>query len=223
MSEYKVLISDCITRNEEGIHINSKEFALYYHLKILYDKQKKSKHVQFNHHKFMCWYGIKTNSTLKTMLKNLYSNNLIHNLIEELPRQSNLTIEINEEYVEKKPFTMISVNLYYQMEKIGHEGLRLLYYYESRINRRKDQHQYCFSGIRSISKETKINKNKVKEINDKLSKLKMLKVVKHELTYTDTYDEFDQNIKSKFNNHYTPNLIYISKLHTKKTNDECTD
>lgn len=209
-SKYKVIIPDCIIRNENGININSKDFSLYYYLKILHDKQK-SVNVKLNHNKFMAKFGIKTNSTFKGMLKNLYESKLINNIVSDLPRNGIIEIQMNSDYVMMKPFTMIHINLYYLTDKISHEGMRLMYYYESRINRNKDDHQFCFAGIRTITQETKINKNKIKEVNDLLKKMKLLKIEKHKLESTGEYDEFDQEYKNKFNNHYNPLLKNVEE------------
>jgi len=202
-----VLISDCIIRNEDDMDINSKEFLLYYYLKILHDKQK-STSVELNHSQYMCKFGIKSNPTFKKMISNLYKNNLINTNIDSLPKSSLISVDLNEEYIKKEPFTMIHVNLYYLIKQIGHEGLRLMYYHESRINRNKDN-QYSYAGIRKIEKETKINRNKIIEYHDILKKIKLLKVEDNDLNWTGTYDEFDQEIKTKYTNKYYPQLTNI--------------
>lgn len=207
MSKYRVLISDCIIRNEDDMDINSKEFLLYYYLKILHDKQK-STSVELNHSQYMCKFGIKSNPTFKKMISNLYKNNLINTNIDSLPKSSLISVDLNEEYIKKEPFTMIHVNLYYLIKQIGHEGLRLMYYHESRINRNKDN-QYSYAGIRKIEKETKINRNKIIEYHDILKKIKLLKVEDNDLNWTGTYDEFDQEIKTKYTNKYYPQLTNI--------------
>lgn len=210
MSKYRVLIPDCIVRNEEGIQINSKEFLLYYYLKILHDKQK-SITVQLNHNQFMCKFGIKSNPTFKKLLTNLHKNKLILSNINVLPKTDLLQIELNEEYLQKKPFTLIHINLYNMISKIGHEGLRLMYYHESRINRNTEGNKYSYAGIRTIEKETKINHNKIIEYHTKLQKLKLLKIEGNELSYTGTYDEFTQEIKTRYTNKYYPQLSSIEE------------
>lgn len=207
MSKYRVLISDCIIRNEDGIDINSKEFLLYYYLKILHDKQKSS-NVELNHSQYMCKFGIKSNPTFKKMISNLYKNKLINTNVESLPKSNLISIDLNDEFIKKEPFTMIHVNLYYLINQIGHDGLRLMYYHESRINRNKDN-QYSYAGIRKIEKETKINRNKIIEYHNMLKKIKLLKVENNDLNWTGTYDEFDQEIKTKYTNKYYPQLSNI--------------
>lgn len=157
----------------------------------------------------MSKFEIKANNTFKSMLNKLYVNKLILNDVKDLPRHGVIEIEMNEEYIKLEPFTRMHINLYYLVDKIGHEGLRLIYYYESRINRNKDNHQFCFAGIRTIANETKINKNKVKQFNDLLKKMKLLKIEYHELEKDDTFDEFNQEQNNKFNNHYQPRLDEI--------------
>ena len=206
---YRVLIPDCIIRNEDGINVSPKEFLLYYYLKILYDRQKNVK-IKLNHNKFMGKFMIKSNVTFKKMVNGLYNSGLIMNRIETLPKHEMIEIELNEEVMQKKPFTMIHVNLYYLVDKIECEGLRLMYYYESRVNRNKQLcSQFCFAGVRLIIKETKVNKNKLKKINENLVKLKLLKMEKHELKHDGEYNEFDQEINVKYNNHYFPQTHVI--------------
>jgi hypothetical protein len=210
VSNYRVLISDCIIRNEDGIQINSKEFQLYYYLKILHDKQK-SNVVSLNHNQYMSKFGIKSNSTFKKLISQLYKNNLINNIVEELPKQSLIHIEMNKDYIQKQPFTLIHINLYYLINKVSYQGLRLMYYHESRINRNIEGNKCSYAGIRTIVRETKINHNQVIEYHDKLSKLKLLKVDVNDLSYTGTYDEFTQEIKTKYTNKYYPQLSKIEK------------
>lgn len=216
MSKYRVLIPDCIIRNEEGIVINSKEFMLYYYLKILHDKQKSLK-VKLNHNQYMCKFGIKANSTFKNILNGLHKNKLIHTEIDKLPKSGLIEIEMNEEYIEKKPFTLIHINLYYLIGKIGHEGLRLMYYYESRVNRNKENNQqFCYAGVRTIAKETKINRNKVIDVNEELCKLNILNIDKHDLDTDGTMNEFEQVEYTKYNNHYYPLIDKIVKYQFSK-------
>ena len=220
MSKYKVHIPDCIIRNEDQVNINSKEFMLYYYLKILHDKQKSVK-VKFNHNQYMSKFGIKSNPTLKKMILNLYKSKLILTDVNELPRTDNLEIELNEEYISKEPFTRLHINLYYLLGKINHEGLRLMYYHESRINRNKSKtdssdektydNWFSFAGIRLIEKETKINRNKITEYNEKLKKLKLIKIENSDLSYTGEYDEFNQEIKTKYTNKYYPLIDKLEK------------
>lgn len=215
MSNYLVHIPDCIIRNENGININSKEFMLYYYLKVLHDKQKTNK-VKLNHNQYMCKFGIKSNPTFKKMITNLYKSGLINSDIGELPRTDQIEIIMNEQYIGLEPFTRIHINLYYLIKKVGHEGLRLMYYHESRINRTKCKdgidgdktydNWFSYAGVRLIEKETKINRNKVTETNEKLKKLKLLKVESSDLSYTEEYDEFNQEIKTKYTNKYYPLL-----------------
>lgn len=218
MSKYQVHIPDCVIRNENGININSKEFQLYYYLKILYDRQKSLK-VKFNHNQYMGKFGIKSNPTLKKMIGNLHKSGLIKNSIVELPRTEQIVIIMNEEFIGLEPFTRIHVNLYYLINKIGHEGLRLMYYHESRINRTKCKdgldgektydNWFSYAGIRLIEKETKINRNKISNCNKLLAKLKILKIEGSDLNYSSEYDEFDQEIKTKYTNKYYPLLKNI--------------
>lgn len=220
MSKYKVHIPDCIIRNEDQININSKEFMLYYYLKILHDKQKSMK-IKFNHNQYMAKFGIKSNPTIKKMFLNLYKSKLINNEIIELPRTDSLEIELNEEFISKEPFTRLHINLYYLLGKINHEGLRLMYYHESRINRNKSKtdsggektynNWFSFAGIRLIEKETKINRNKITEYNEKLKKLKLIKIENNDLSYIGEYDEFSQEIKTKYTNKYYPMIDKLEK------------
>lgn len=218
MSNYKVHIPDCIIRNENGININSKEFLLYYYLKILHDKQKSIK-VKLNHNQYMFKFGIKSNPTFKKMINNLYKNELIKNEIEELPRSEQIEIIMNDDYIGLEPFTRIHINLYYLISKIGHEGLRLMYYHESRINRNKCKegldgeltydNWFSYAGIRLIEKETRINRNKITKYNEILEKLGLLKIESSDLQYTGVFNEFDQEIKAKYTNKYYPLLKNI--------------
>jgi hypothetical protein len=165
----------------------------------------------------MSKFGIKSNPTFKKLLNGLCANGLIKTNVGALPKSNLIDIELNEAYIQKQPFTLIHINLYYLIGKVCHEGLRLMYYHESRINRNKKGNQYSYAGIRKIEKETKINHNKIIEFHEKLSKLKLLKVEGNDLSYTNEYDEFNQEIKTKYTNKYYPQINKIEEYDFKKT------
>jgi hypothetical protein len=91
-----------------------------------------------------------------------------------------------------------------------------MYYHESRINRNKEGIKCSYAGIRTIERETKINHNKIIECHDNLKKLKLLKIEGNDLSYTSTYDEFDQEIKTKYTNKYYPQINKIEEYENGK-------
>lgn len=210
-----LFVPDCIVRNENNININPKEFATYCFLKLQHYYSKDKNVVEFAHRKMMYNLSIDDTRTFKKILNNLYKNKLILNGIDKFPKHDTLKIHINNEYINMKPFTKMHINLLYALPYIDCYGLRLIYYYESRINRPNGQ-EFSFASIRTIAKETKMDKNMVIIYNEKLVKLRLLKIVKHELEHTGMYDSLDMAHITKFNNHYYPRLDRIENIDLKK-------
>ena len=147
---------------------------------------------------------ISDNRTLKAKLNNLYKHNLIENKIESLPRKKEIIIVFNDElYNSFKQFTFISADLFdlYKEEKINCDGFRLIMYYKSHINR-KTGNNYCFVGYATLATRLKISNSTIQEANNKLLKEKLLKIEINKLEPTYEYNEQDEIIFTKYNNHY---------------------
>lgn len=87
---------------------------------------------------------------------------------KRLPQKRNIEIRFNPSPFKTKSFTQLpKCSLINKIRQIGLIGYRLIYYYESYINR-KDviSKQFCFVGQNTISSELNINKETIKKYND---------------------------------------------------------
>jgi hypothetical protein len=145
--------------------------------------------------------------TFRKRLKNLYAAGLIENEINKLPTKGSLQIVFNEKiYNETESFTLISAELfnYYELDQIDEYAFRQIIYYKSHINMKdkKSDRTFCFVGYDTLTKRLKIAKRKVQDANEQLIKNKLINVKKHKLETEYTYNEDDELIFERFNNHY---------------------
>ena len=169
---------------------------------------------QIDHSLFMCHSKVKKNETFKKYLSNLYNNGIILNEIEKLPRKEGLEIHINPnlinpEYFTQMDYTTISRKV---IDKVGHTGIRLLYYYESFINR-KENKQFTFVSVETIQKETGLSNKTITEYNKKLKAAYFIKVETNPLEHEYfTTKKGERLLFTKYNNHYYVKQENINKF-----------
>jgi hypothetical protein len=188
-------------RNEE-IFLSNEEFLLYTRLCFLFFKNYRNEEIKIDHKKLMGKLLIGDSRTLKTRLNQLHKHGLIHNKIDKLPRKGEMVILFNEKVIkESEHFTMMNAKIFDYIGNISSHAFRLLFYYKSHINL-KDKVDYCFVGIETLKHRLKMGGHTIKLANDELVNNKLIKIEKHKLTNTDTYNEDDELIFDRYNNHY---------------------
>lgn len=193
-----------IVRNED-ILLTNDEFQLYARLCYLYFKNYKNEEIKVDHKKLMGKLLIGDSRTLKTRLNGLFKHNLIHNKIDNLPRKGEVVILFNEKRLkESKHFTMMNVDIFKYIGEINSHAFRLVFYYKSHINK-KENKSYCFVGVETLKNRLKMGGHTIKLANDELVKSKLIKVERHKLTNTGDYNEDDELIFDRYNNHYIVN------------------
>jgi hypothetical protein len=195
-----VQVPTYIVRNEE-IHISNDAFLLYVRLCYLYFRNYQQEEMKVDHKKLMCNLGIYDTRTFKKRLTELSKVGLIHNEIISLPRKGEITILFNGEVLKNGHFTMMDCKLFDYLEHINEHAFRLLFYYKSHINKKENKH-YCFVGIEILKVKLKMGSDTINKANELLVKCKLLKIHKHKIETTYTYDEKDELIFDKYNNHY---------------------
>jgi hypothetical protein len=195
-----VQVPTYIVRNEE-IHISNDAFLLYVRLCYLYFRNYQQEEMKVDHKKLMCNLGIYDTRTFKKRLTELSKVGLIHNEIISLPRKGEITILFNGEVLKNGHFTMMDCKLFDYLEQINEHAFRLLFYYKSHINKKENKH-YCFVGIETLKVKLKMGSDTINKANELLVKCKLLKIHKHKIETTYTYDEKDELIFDKYNNHY---------------------
>jgi hypothetical protein len=96
------------------------------------------------------------------------------------------------------------------LDEISEHAFRLLFYYKSHINLKDNKKlNYCFVGIETLKLKLKMGSDTIHQANDSLKKNKLIQIVRHKLETTYEYDENDELIFDRYNNHYivNPNLF----------------
>jgi hypothetical protein len=123
------------------------------------------------------------------------------------------TVSLNETLIKSKTkFTHIYISLLDKLPIIQANGIRLLCYYESNINRsdrNKPGSHFCFTSIDTISQETGLSRKTIIKYNLILERAKLLDIDKHKLGTDYRYDDKDGIIFNKYNNHYFVRLENI--------------
>lgn len=221
---FQIQIADKIIRSTQ---IDCVAFVLYAKLIQLYRlKGGVSDTIEIDHAALKYFLIIKSNQKLKTAINTLYDAKLIRTKIDTLPKNQPLQIEINSFFDLKKagktkedrfsytqmPYILLDRRM---IETLGHAGIRLLYYFESYINRTKT-FSFCFTSLETIQKEIDLSENTILKYIDILKKNKLITVKKHKLEFTYSYDAYTNKAYfTKYNNHYMVNIENIHKLYEK--------
>lgn len=187
-----------------GFNIDEKSFAVYTFL--LYKKFKSYEDVIYiDHNALKSIMKLKDNRTLKKCFNALYEQGLIKKPVEKFPINKHLEIELLHPFHEKR-FTQLPVNLLRRINEVEYTGFRLMFYYESYINRKDIMKDFCYPSYIAICEDLKIQNDKLSKYNNKLKKLKLITITKHEVQFDDPLDE---DKFTKYNNHYRVNLFNI--------------
>lgn len=201
-----IKVPTSVVRNE-NYFLSNQEFFMYARLCFLYFRNYKKKEIEIDHKRFMRFLKISDTRTFKNRLKKLYEVGLIENEINKLPTKGSLKIILNDDiYNKDKHFTMLSSELfsYFIKEQIDEYAFRQIFYYKSHINMNDEERDrsFCFVSYDTLVKRLKISKSKVIKANRQLEKANLIKIEAHELETNYEYDEYDELIFNKFNNHY---------------------
>ena len=218
MPNFKIQVPTNIVRSSL---FTSVDFVLIAKLIQFYyiQKEDKSLTLSLDHDMLMYYLNISDKRTLKKSLKTLYEHGIIENEIVTLPKQKPITITLNDNLINNK--TVFTQHEYILLNKemiqlIGYHGIRLLYYYESYINRKTNK-QFCFVSMETIQKDLNMSRPTIIKVNEQLCKLKFIKKEQHIVEnnwYTNGEKETYQF--NKYNNHYYVQREKINKYMNKK-------
>lgn len=202
-----VQVPTSVIRNEDHIFIDNGCFLLYVRLCFLYFRNYKNEEIKIDHKKLMRILHVNDTRTLKKRLDGLYKANLIQNKISSLPRKGEIAIVFNSKILnESKHFTMMNAKIFDYMNDINEHSFRLLFYYKSHINLNDDKKlNYCFVGIETLKVKLKMGSDTIHQANNQLKENKLIKITRHKLETTYEYDENDELIFDRYNNHYIVN------------------
>jgi len=196
-----------VVRNDNGIFLSNADFLLYARLCFLYFRNYQKEEILIDHRKLMNFLKINDTRTLKKQLNNLRANKLIKSEHDKLPTKGNLKVIFNSEiYGTDDYFTMLSAEIftYYNNEQINEYAFRQIFYYKSHINitdKERDR-SFCFVGFELLVSRLKVSKTKIVEANQQLKKAKLIEIKKHKLEHDYIYNEEDELVFDRYNNHY---------------------
>jgi hypothetical protein len=186
-------VPDYIIRNTE-FKMDANTFGVYAYLKFHHFlSSDKDAAMNIDHIKLKSKLCISDNRTIKKCLINLHKLGIILEYIDKLPSNGSLKITLNQDTHIDKQFTQLPATIINRIDNIGLIGLRLIYYYESFINRKdRIDKQLAYPSIELSAKDLKLNKNTILTYNDILKKNKLIKIEKHKLEYHEDSAFFDK-------------------------------
>ena len=195
-----------VVRNEED-YLSNAEFVLYARLCFLYFRNFQDKEITLDHKELMRFCKVNDTRTLKSRLKKFYKLGLIEEEVSKLPTKGYLTIIFSEKvFGEDEHFTMLNADIfnYWKNDQIDEYAFRQVWYYKSHINLHDTERDrsFCFVAMETLADRLRISKGKVHDANNQLKKLKLIQVVKHKLETNYEYNEADELVFTKYNNHY---------------------
>ncbi|KAF6626971.1 hypothetical protein H6F38_23230 [Paenibacillus sp. EKM208P] len=190
-------------------NITPNDFAIVLYLKMVVFDHGNTFEFDEDVNRIKYLTNIKDNKTLKKSLKNLYDNNyLLEKTPENFVQGKPVRFSLNRDKFETDTnFTMLPMTVLTMVSegRITRECARLIYYYESRVNR-NNKRMFCFASEISISEETGIKAVKtIRKHNSILKREKLIDIKKGKLGWDYQYDEDGNPIFGKYNNHYYVN------------------
>lgn len=215
---FKVQIQTKIVKNNK---LSALEFVLLAKLIQVYYLIGQKNIFEIEHKKLMYLLGISDNNTFKKAYNNLVKYGYLIGEVKTLPRRNGLTIQINTDIIPKKndkvAFTQVTKDVLDKsiISTVGYVGIRLIYYYQSYINKKMMDRGFCFASEETIANHLGITKKTVIEYNKKLEKCKFVKIDRHKLQNEEVYERKSDKeiiVFNKYNNHYFVMEKNISKF-----------
>jgi hypothetical protein len=198
----KIQIPDEVIRNTI-FTIDSNTFAMYVYLKYLYFRNYNKSEIELDLTELKETLHITDNRTIKKCFMKLHNNNIIVEKINKIPPRQMLTISFIPDLFITETFTQLPATILNKIDIIGTTGLRLLFYYESFVNRKERlERQFAFPSLLTIGKALHINKDTVIEFNKILHENDFISKIKYELKWDGEYNEQNKPKFTKYNNHY---------------------
>lgn len=228
--EFKIQVPQSIVRSSD---ISDKDFVLLTKLIQLYQSQSGiNKNLTFtivSYKRLMNFINMVDRRTFVACLKSLYKNKLITEEIISLPRNGKLTITLSPIVVpdlnKGQMFTqfehgVVSMSV---IEKVGHTGVRLLYYLKSWINYKQVGKDHCYASVERMSNDIGVTEKTFIKYIVILEKAKFIKVVRHDnyLEYKDDKNGNENLLIDRWNNHYFIKHDNIKKFIESSTSLVC--
>ena len=198
MSKTWLQIPNNVIRNP---NIDEKAFTIYAYLLFRQFKNFGNKVIEIEPKHIKTVARITNNRVLLKSLSQLYEQNLINEQYIALPRRNKMNITIRQAEC-KDYFTQLPVELLQRLDEVGYVGFRLMYYYESYINRRTVNRLYSYPSYHVIEQDLNISNPTITKYNKLLSDLQLISITKHKVEA----DPFGEVPLERYNNHYHVNI-----------------
>lgn len=184
-------------------NLSATDFTLYAYLKMMNSIITDSVLV-ISRNKLMDYVKIIDKRTLTKSIENLIKYGAI---FSSGYKSGNFNIALNKElFICESDFAQLPTNLLINfLEKIDHTGFRLLYYYESFINRSSgEENMFCYPSYEEITRTLGISDPTLTKYNKILEDNKLLRITKHFIRTESTVKNDSLVLFKRYNNHYTP-------------------
>jgi hypothetical protein len=187
--------------------IKHNDFVVCFWLKYFLWQQQ-TNNLTINHVELKKKCGFSDNRQLKKSLINLHYHGIIKTEIDEefqFPIHSNMNIEVNEDKLSSEnKFTQLPFHLIDFINEIKPIGFRLLFYFESFINRNQLNKQYAYPPMKKIREDLKLSFDSIEKYNELLRKHKLIIIYRQDPKHES--DEDNREVFWRFNNRYFVNL-----------------
>lgn len=203
---FQIQIPTEIVRNKD---INATEFVLLAKLIQAYYLSGKKEEFELHHKNLIFLMSIGDNNTFKKAYNSLVQQGYVLDKLNTLPRKSGILVRLNPNIIPElnkgTNFTQLTSKLLDKVviDAIGYVGIRMIYYFQSHINK-KGKKDYCYASEETIAEHLGITKRTVITYNQKLKKVRLVKIVCHELGEDDYIRKGEKDVLTfkKYNNHY---------------------
>ena len=225
--DFKIQIPQSIVRNKD---ISDRSFVLLAKLIQAYYTQpsdKKELTFAIPHKQIMYFTNLTNRKKFKECLDELYKHGLILNeLPSTLPKKNGLEITLSKDVIvgltKKQIFVQLESYVLHRsiIEKVGHTGVRLLYYMMSYINYKTVGKDKCYASEKLMATDLGVTEKTIYNYIQILEKVKFIKVKRHPATpcYKVDKNGNENLLFERPNNEYRINHDKFKKYIEKQTN-----
>lgn len=182
--DFKIQVPQTIVRNKD---ISDRAFVLLGKLIHGYYTQKGEKNLTFSidHKYYMFITNLLNRKKFVECLKELYKHEIIENEIKSLPKKKGLSITLSSKVIpelnKKQIFVQLETYAIHRsiIEKVGHTGVRLLYYIMSWINYKMKDKDKCYASEERMAEDLGLTEKTIIKYIKILEKEKFIKVKRH--------------------------------------------
>lgn len=189
-------------------NITSNDFVLILYIQYMV-WQRKSYSFDILSDECKMWTSL-SDKTLNKSFTNLHRENYLLKKVEKRLPNKPIELQVNKNRFDIKDrrdgefFTQLPIRIMYALKemRVTPKQVRLLYYIQSYIVF-NSANNFCFVGLERMEKEVKMSRPTLIKTIKELTEMKLITVTKHNVGTSYQYNENDELIYTKFNNHYT--------------------